>query len=91
MALKSTNLTNYKIIKSVADIFCDEKYPDTSIKEDVFFEHGQFWLTVNTEYQTDTYSVVDAGCEICNGEMDYCFNCKRCNGIDFELIESTEI
>lgn len=87
--LKSTNPNNYKMIKAIAELFCNEKY--NKIEHFiVFFEHGQFWMKVETEAKEDTFSVVDSECLICQGETT-CFNCGSNNGISFELIDSIEL
>ena len=87
--MKSDNKKNYEFIKSVAEVFCAERYIE-DVSYDVFFEHGQFWLKIWGEYFEDVFAMADAECPVCLGEVDFCSNCGCYNGIDFELIERQE-
>ena len=86
--MKTTNPDNYRLIKSVAFVYCDKTYTE-DIKYDVFYEHEQFWLRIGGEGFEETFSVIDACCPLC-GNSDYCFVCGRHNQIDFELVERIE-
>lgn len=87
--LKSENVNRYPLVKSVAESFVYENFEEVK-KWEVHFEHGQFWLMVETEDFYSTYSAIDSGCEMCKGCADKCLNCGSESGLSFELLEENE-
>lgn len=84
--MKSTNPNNYGLVRSAFAAFCAQEGL-TPYKNGVCYEHGQFWGTAeDAEGLWHNFSVVDVGCALCDGNADYCVNCRSYSGVGFEEV-----